>query len=140
MKTYNQFATTLETLLASDAAVRIVSRGFMPLSVEEIGTSGDGLRLVAISHTAVQNGDLMRDPEMVFEFHGSKNSRAAEPISFRSDFVAIHQEVHAYDEGGHRTGVRPKLKNELRSFARTWFRNLKEQGFLEGDAEREVLA
>ena len=140
MKTYEQFAKTLNALLADDQAVRIRSEGFMPLSVEDIGQSGDGRRLIAISHTAVQNGDLMRDPEMVFELHEAEGYRAAEPISFRNDFLAIHQEAYAYDERGHRTGVYPRLKTEFRSFARTWFRNLKHQGFLSPDASREVLS
>lgn len=67
MKTYQAFANALETLLGSDQAVRLTVEGYMPLSVERIGRSGDGRPLVAISHTAVQNGDLMRDPELVFE-------------------------------------------------------------------------
>ena len=67
MKTYEHFATTLKALLGDDQAVRITASGFMPLSVESIGKSGDGRDLIAISHTSVQNGDLMRDPEIVFE-------------------------------------------------------------------------
>jgi hypothetical protein len=55
MKTYRSFATTLEALLASDQAVRITVPGYMPLSVERIGRSGDGNILIAISHTATQN-------------------------------------------------------------------------------------
>jgi hypothetical protein len=57
-----------------------------------------------------------------------------------ADFVGVLQEVYDLDEAGRRTHVRPKLKAELRGFARTWFRNLRAQGFLERDVRREVLA
>ena len=117
MKSYKRFATTLEALIGKDQAIRIEVSGYMPLSIEKIGQSGDGRCLVAISHTAVQNGDLMRDPEMVFEFHDFETDRMAEPISFRDDFMGIHQEAFAYDDEGRRTGVFPKRKNEFRSFA-----------------------
>ncbi len=59
MKTYQTFASTLEALLAGNEAVRIHVDGYMPLVVEAIGHSGDGGQLVALSHTTVQNGDLM---------------------------------------------------------------------------------
>lgn len=141
MKTYQQFASTLNQLLAERQAVRLTVEGFMPLSVEEIGLSGDGRRLVAISHTAVQNGDLMRDPELVFEIHtGPDGTEYAEPISFRNDFVGAYQEVYAYDDHGRRTQLRPQLKRELKDFARLWFRNLKAQGFLASEVARDVLA
>ncbi|MCZ7620178.1 MAG: hypothetical protein M5U32_18415 [Myxococcota bacterium] len=189
MKTYQNFATTLEQLLAGDAAVRIHVEGYMPLVIERIGDSGDGRPMIALSHTAVQNGDLMRDPELVFEIfeHPASDAggarrmtraawskkpqdyrsmiddvphlleldastgatvlapvtivdRSAEPITFRNDFVGVLQDVYDYDEHGRRARFRPALKRELKSFARTWFRNLKAQGFLGLEARREVLA
>ena len=67
MKTYTSFATSLLTLLGEDQAVKLTSEGFMPLSIEDIGPTTDGHRQIALSHTGIQNGDLMRDPEMVFQ-------------------------------------------------------------------------
>ncbi len=48
----------------------------MPLSIEAIGTSADGNRLISLCHYGEQNGDLMRDPEMVFELftHGEASA------------------------------------------------------------------
>ena len=69
MKNYIHFAKVLNQILTADIAVRLTVDGYMPLSVEDIGTSTTGNRLIAISHTSEQNGDLMRDPEMVFEIH-----------------------------------------------------------------------
>jgi hypothetical protein len=138
MKTYQRFAQTLTHLLGTDTAVRLTVDGFMHLSVEDIGQSADGNRLIANSHTGEQNGDLMRDPEMIFEIHAVADAPAAEPLSFRNDYLGIWQEVYRYD-AGKKTHVNAALKAELKSFARTWFRNLKEQGFLSQDAHRQRL-
>jgi hypothetical protein len=190
VKTYRSFATTLEALLRSDHAIRLTVEGYMPLSVERIGPSAEGRARIAIAHTSVQNGDLMRDPEMVFELQNDPTpaptdlrrvTRAewnrkhrdfkgwtaagapsmleldaksgdtvlvpvaiidpiAEPISYQNDFVGVVQEVYDYDDAGRRIRIRPKLKTELRSFARTWFRNLRAQGFLGRGVKREILA
>jgi len=58
MKLYQAFATDLNHLLTGARAVRITVSGYMPLSVEEIGSSGDGQRLVSLCHYGEQNGDL----------------------------------------------------------------------------------
>ena len=140
MKTYRLFAKNLLELLGEAQALRIISDGFMPLSIEDIGLSADGQRLIAISHTAEQNGDLMRDPEMVFAIHDWQDFLAAEPLSFRNDFMGIMQEVYRYDDQGKRTHVDPRLKKELKSFATMWFRNLRAQGFFAKEATQERLA
>lgn len=139
MNTYQQFATVLTGLLGADTAVRLTVPGFMPLSVEDIGQSADGNRLVSICHYGKQHGDLMRDPDMVFEIHAWADAPAAEPLSFRNDYMGLLQEVYRYGEDGKKTHVNIRLKQELTSFARTWFTNLKDQGFLAETAIRERL-
>lgn len=138
MKTYEHFANRLDQLLGNNQCARIHADGFMPLVVEDI-TCG-GTRHIALSHTTTQNGDLMRDPEMVFEIIDACGVRFAEPVSFRDDSSGLLQEVYRYDSTGRKTHVLPQLKTELRTFARTWFRNLKSQGFFAKSAKREVLA
>lgn len=141
MDDYQKFATWLEELLGPDQSVRITAPGYMPLSVERIGASGDGRPLIAISHTGVQNGDLMRDPELVFEHIDLGDGLlGAEPISFRNDYLGAFSEVYRYDDQGRRTHVRPVEKADLRRFARHWFSNLRSQGFFSGNASRERLA
>mgnify|MGYP001366560216 CR=1 FL=1 len=139
MKTYQHFATVLSQLLGNDTAIRLTVGGYMPLSVEYIGQSADGNRLISICHYGEQNGDLMRDPDMVFEVYASPAPATAEPLSFRNDYMGLMQEVYRYDDDGKKTAVNPKLKQDLKSFARTWFSNLKEQGFLTA-AQRETLS
>ncbi len=140
MKLYQAFATDLNDLLNDARAVRITVSGYMPLSVEEIGSSGDGYRLVSLCHYGEQNGDLMRDPDIVFLFHNGPDGVAAEPVSFRNDYLGIVQEVYRYDETGRRTHVVPSLKQELTEFAESWFANLKDQGFFASTAVREILS
>jgi len=140
MKLYQAFATDLNHLLNGARAVRITVPGYMPLSVEEIGVSQDGRRLVSLCHYGEQNGDLMRDPDIVFLFHNSPDGVAAEPVSFRNDYLGIVQVVYRYDETGRRTHVVPSLKQELKEFAESWFANLKDQGFFAPTAVRQILS
>jgi len=49
-----------------------------------MGKSAEGNGLVSIGHRGQQNGDLMRDTDMVLEFHQGPDSLAAEPVSFRN--------------------------------------------------------
>lgn len=140
MKTYQSFAKALTILLGTDMAVRIRVDGYMPLSIEAIGASANGNRLISICHYGEQNGDLIRDPEMVFELFTHGEMSVAEPLSFQNDYMGLLQEVYRYDESGRKTHVDTRLKADLKSFARTWFRNLREQGFFSAQAERERLA
>ena len=140
MKTYRSFAKHLLELLGEAEALRITSDGFMPLSVEDIGHAPDGFRQIAISHYGEQNGDLMRDPEMVFALQETDGTIFAEPLSFRNDYMGLYQEVYTHNGEGKRTHVNPRLKAELKSFARMWFRNLRAQRFFDKEATRERLA
>ena len=140
MKTHEALATTLHELLRGDRAVRITVDGYMPLVIEDIGRSLEGGLLIALAHTGLQNGDVMHDPEIVFEVRDIDGSLFAEPLSFRNDYVGAYSEVYVLDAEGRRSHVRPAVKSELMSFARTWFRNLREQGFLGERARREVLS
>ncbi|MDF0672838.1 MAG: hypothetical protein P0120_00645 [Nitrospira sp.] len=140
MKSYQEFAKHLDHLLGGATAVRITVPDYMPLSVEKIGSSEDGKRLVSLCHYGEQNGDLMRDPDLVFLFHDLPDGAAAEPVSFRNDYLGISQEVYRYDEAGRRIHVFPTLKQDLKEFAQTWFANLQEQGFFAPTAVREILS
>ena len=119
MKSFTHFSRTIDELLGSARCVRISAAGYMTLVVEEIGGSRDGGRLVAVAHTGLLNGDVMHDPEVVFEYH----THGAEPISFRNDYLGKYDEVYRYDDAGRRTGVYPMRRRHLISFARVWFRN-----------------
>lgn len=139
MDMYREFAADLNQLLGSHIAVRITVDGYMPLSVEEIGI-GEGHWLVSLCHYGEQNGDLMRDPDIVFMFQHEPHGLIAEPVSFRNDYLGLDQEVYRYDETGKRTHLDTKLKSQLREFAQIWFANLNEQGFFGDRAVRTILS
>ncbi len=52
MNTYQYFAKVLAGLLGKETAVRLTVNGHMPLSIESIGTSADGNRLISLATTA----------------------------------------------------------------------------------------
>jgi hypothetical protein len=140
MEIYLECAKLLDELLAGARAVRITVPEYLPLSVEEIGVSQDGHRLVSLCQYGEQNGDLMRDCDLVFLVTDLPDGVAAEPVSFRNDYLGIVQDVYQYDEAGKRTHVVPSLKQELKEFARAWLATLREQGFFASTAVREILS
>jgi hypothetical protein len=140
MNLYQAFATDLTQLLGHARAVRITVPSYMSLSVEDIGRSPDGHRLVSLCQYGEQNGDLMRDPDLVVLFHNMPDGAAAEPVSYRNDYLGIVQDVYRYDEVGKRTHVLPLLKQDLQEFARAWFATLREQGFFAPTAVRQILS
>jgi hypothetical protein len=133
-------AQNLLQLLGSDTAVRIIVDGYMPLSIEDIGHSPDGFRQISLCHYGEQNGDLMRDPDIVYVLRESDGRLLAEPVSFQNDYLGLYQEVCTYNGEGKRTHVNPRLQRELVSFSLMWLRNLKHQGFFDKAARRERLA
>ncbi len=140
MKSYQEFATHLDQLLGGVHAIRITVPGYMPLTVEEIGVSQDGHRLVSLCQYGEQNGDLMRDCDLVFMVTDLPDGAAAEPVSFRNDYLGIVQDVYRFDEVGRRTHVASSLKQELKEFARDWFVTLRKQGFFAPTAVRQILS
>ena len=115
--------------------IKLEVEGFMLLSIEYIGTGGPrGLPLVSVMHFYEQHGDLMRDPDMEFEID---DQGVWHPISYRQDSLGgMMQEAVFQDPDTGKVLIRPKLVRELKTFMRTWSRNLDEQGFL--DAARHA--
>jgi hypothetical protein len=94
---------------------------FMAACVEIIGKTGLG-PLVSIAHYYVQNGDMMRDPDVVFLIGADQE---VYPISFRQDGVGIYQEAAVVKDGKWR--VRPKMQADICSFCNQWMENINEQ-------------
>jgi hypothetical protein len=140
METYLECAKLLNELFAGARAVRITVPEYLPLSVEDIGVSQDGHRLVSLCQYGEQNGDLMRDCDLVFMITDLSDGVVAEPVSFRNDYLGIVQDVYRYDEAGRRTHVVSSLKQELKDFAQAWLATLREQGFFAPTAVREILS
>jgi len=101
-----------------------------PLGIEYIGTGPRGLPLISVMHWYEQNGDLMRDPDMVFEIFEWTDKPTWSPISYQQDGLGIYQEAMWQGDDG-KVYTYPALLRQLRSFAATWDKNIKAQGFLE---------
>jgi hypothetical protein len=109
--------------------VQLRTEGFMPLTIEKLEheRGPHGGVLVSVMHTHEQNGDLMRDPDVVFEVVGDVWS----PLSYRQDSLGLLQEAVYVEDG--KAMVRPKLLADISKFCRLWDRNLRDQGFLKAE-------
>jgi hypothetical protein len=97
---------------------------FMAVTVEKIGTYDHGIHF-SVAHYYEQNGDLMRDPEMIFiRIHEGRYL----PSYYRQD-PYLEQESLAFDSSAWK--LRPQLQREHARFANMWMRNIKEQQRLE---------
>ena len=94
---------------------------FMAACIEIIGRSGLG-PLVSVAHYYQQNGDMMRDPDVVFLIGADQH---VYPISYRQDGLGINQEAAFVEEGQWR--VRTKMQADICSFCNQWMRNINEQ-------------
>jgi antirestriction protein ArdC len=112
----------LMRLLGGEDSRRIEAKGYMPLVVEKI----EGSSLISLCHYGEQNGDLMRDPEVVFRV---EEGAGAKPVYFRNDYASVE---HATTPGlfGD-VPVQPSLQKSLDSFVADWWRNIEEQGFFD---------
>ena len=105
--------------------IRIENKPYMRLVIEWVGKGPNGFDLVSVAHYYEQNGDLMRDPEMVFLV----TSQGWNPYSFQQDNLGIYQTTMDV-ENARVTHIYLKVMKDLRQFAALWDRNLSEQGFL----------
>jgi hypothetical protein len=105
--------------------IRLEVPGFMRLVIEHIGTGPRAGELVSVTHYGEQNGDAMRDPEIVFEV----SEGGWYPVSIQMDYTGYYREA-VYTGGDGKVYIRPALVKDIAAFARVWDRNIKEQGFV----------
>jgi hypothetical protein len=104
---------------------------WMPLDIEEIGISGpNGLPTISVAHYGQQNGDPMRDPEMLFEVRREGNEMPLDPYYWRNDYLGVEQ-YSSYRDDEQRLFTLDGLKKRHEAFAHVWDRNLRAQGFYE---------
>ncbi|OGV41419.1 MAG: hypothetical protein A2X46_16425 [Lentisphaerae bacterium GWF2_57_35] len=95
---------------------------FMAACVEILGQTA-GYELVSVAHYGEQNGDLMRDPDIVI----MANEQNAWPISYRNDYVGIDHESADFDEAGQLKGYRPRMQADITACANMLLRNIADQ-------------
>ena len=127
---------TLAAILELTAAlepgfhIKIENSPYMALVIEDIQELGPhGFPVISVAHYGEQNGDLMRDPEMLFEISKNGEKTVLTPHYWRNDYVGIAQYSATIGDG--RLTINQKLQREHAEFAEMWDRNLRDQGFLE---------
>ncbi len=121
MDQYKANFRDLTKLIGAKDYLRIENNPYLPLVVEKL----DGQSLISLCHYGVQNGDLMRDPEVVFKIE----KETAKPVYYRNDYAGF--EHATIEEQFGDVPVKPGLQKSLDSFCRMWWKNIKEQGFFE---------
>ncbi len=94
---------------------------FMAVCVEIIAKTALG-PLVSVAHYYEQNGDLMRDPDVVFLVDADGH---VYPVSFRQDNLGIDQEAAVVEDGKWK--VRTRMQADIAKFCNDWFQNIQEQ-------------
>ncbi len=115
--------------------LRIENPPYMALVIDATDESGPrGLPAISVCHYGEQNGDAMRDPEMLFELGiagcaGNLHIFDFSPFYWRNDYAGVEQWSRCIRDGLYQFHTQLLLQHE--SFARQWDKNLREQGFAE---------
>ena len=104
---------------------------WMPLDIEDILINGpNGLPTLSVAHYGKQNGDPMRDPEMLFEVRRDGGEFTFDPYYWRIDYLGIER-YSSFRDDAQRLFTLAALKRQHEEFARLWDRNLHAQGYYE---------
>ena len=121
MKTLDKKAAEiLRGLLALQTGTIDNSDGvYMPVHIELIDRT-DKYHHISLAHYGKQNGDMMRDPEMIFALH--KENQQFIPYYYRNDYCGIEQNSVKWSEDG--VFLNRRLQAEHTTFANQWLRNI----------------
>lgn len=99
--------------------LRLTMPGMLPLVIETLPD-----QMVSVAHYYTQNGDAMRDPEVVFYTGWYEWA----PIEITQDPTGNYR--HVCKPEGPDAWVLPAEQADLASFVRVWAKNIREQGWL----------
>jgi len=117
------FCKVIEQLQGEDYAKIDNSKGsFMPLTVERLYKANVGC-VYSFCHYGEQNGDLMKDPDVVF-LH--LNTGEVAPMEFQNDYASAYDRVLEVRDGQLNV-LDQRQYNSLLSFANVWMNNINEQ-------------
>jgi hypothetical protein len=91
---------------------------FIPLSIEILDD-----KRISLCHYGESNGDLMRDPEMIF---WKSSDDQWFPIYFRNDWAGV-EEFSCHEAGRQLIVDDIKQQNGQADFANIWLMNIKQQ-------------
>jgi len=116
--------------------IKLELGGYEPLVIQHLGVYARRFgQLLSVMHYYEQNGDIMRDPEVVFST--TEGFEQWCPVEYILDSLAVRQKVLyvEYDK----VYEDPQARKDVESFCRVWDRNIKEQGWLESAKSANVL-
>ena len=124
MKTLDKRASAiLRALLALQTSkIDNTDEAYMPVYIEIIDRS-ETYNHISLAHYGEQNGDMMRDPEMLFALH--KETWQFIPYYYRNDYCGIEEDSVRWSEDG--IALNPRLQAEHTTFANQWLRNIAAQ-------------
>ena len=124
MKTLDKRASEiLRALLALQTSkIDNTDEAYMPVYIEIIDRS-ETYKHISLAHCGEQNGDMMRDPEMLFALH--KETQQFIPYYYRNDYCGIEQNSVRWSEDG--IALNPRLQASHTTFANQWLRNIAAQ-------------
>lgn len=131
MKKVNKKATKvlekMRSMMTGDHLKISNNETFMPVVIEKVGAITLGTRcceLLSVAHYGEQNGDLMRDPEIVFirDQDGSYY-----PESITQDYIGRYQSVVSYDDQGRAVRFNPRAQRDIAEFTGMWMENIRHQ-------------
>ena len=127
MKTLDRKASEiLQKLLALQKSKIDNSDGtYMPVYIELIGRI-DNYNFFSLAHYGQQNGDAMRDPEMIIALY--KESQQFVPYYYRNDYMGMEQYSVRWTEEG--VLLNRRLQADHTTFANRWLRNIATQQHL----------
>jgi hypothetical protein len=115
--------------------LKIENPPYMELVIEATDESGPcGLPAISVCHYGEQNGDLMRDPEMIFEL-GLAGGAHLNPFYWRNDYVGVEQWSRFIREDHY--AFHTELHRQHEEFAKLWDANLRLQGFAEAFEQQQ---
>jgi hypothetical protein len=130
LKTVDRIITASGGWDDRDLYIKLHSPPYMDLVIERVGESPNGLPLISVAHYFEQNGDLCQDPEMLFEV----SDLGWRPVFFQQAIPPIYREAVIWNGGSE--FIDQRVMRDLTSFARTWDRNIRHQGFEEVVADQ----
>ena len=108
--------------------LKIENPPWQDLVIEDIQEKGPhGFRTISVAHYSEQNGDLMCDPEMLFEAEERGDEILLKPFYWRNDFAGVEQ--YSITRERNRILINWRTLREHENFAQMWNQNLEEQGY-----------
>ncbi|MBN8876783.1 MAG: hypothetical protein J0I32_04500 [Sphingobacteriales bacterium] len=134
------FCKLLDKIKDDHQHIKLERESFMPLSFERIQddvTTPYGMgHVYSLMHTYVQNGDLMRDPEVCFIVVDNRTEPKQYdlidiyPLLYRQDNLGLYEESIRI-EGSAVTSFIKTWQDSHVAFANQWLVNISQQGFLQ---------